>query len=122
MSLNKQTVEVYMQGFRESNHAKILSCLTDDVIWQMPGIYRHEGKEAFDKEIENENFEGRPTIQIHRMTEENNIVIAEGTVKGKVKGGADFEADFCDVFEMENMLIKSLTSYLMSKSASLKFE
>jgi hypothetical protein len=92
------------------------------VIWQMPGIYRHEGKEAFDKEIENENFEGRPTIQIHRMTEENNIVIAEGTVKGKVKGGADFEADFCDVFEMENMLIKSLTSYLMSKSASLKFE
>jgi ketosteroid isomerase-like protein len=122
MSLNKQTVEVYMQGFRESNHAKILSCLTDDVIWQMPGIYRHEGKEAFDKEIENENFEGRPTIQIHRMTEENNVVIAEGTVKGKVKGGADFEADFCDVFEMENMLIKSLTSYLMSKSASLKFE
>jgi ketosteroid isomerase-like protein len=122
MSLNKQTVEVYMQGFCESNHAKILSCLTDDVIWQMPGIYRHEGKEAFDKEIENENFEGRPTIQIHRMTEENNVVIAEGTVKGKVKGGADFEADFCDVFEMENMLIKSLTSYLMSKSASLKFE
>lgn len=122
MSLNKQTVEVYMQGFRESNHAKILSSLTDDVIWQMPGIYKHEGKDAFDKEIENENFEGKPTIQIHRMTEENNVVIAEGTVQGKVKGGGDFEADFCDVFVMENMLIKSLTSYLMSKSASLKFE
>lgn len=45
----------------------------------MPGIYKLEVKDAFDKEIENENFEGKPTIKIHRMT--NNVVIAEGTVQ-----------------------------------------
>ena len=70
---NKLTVEKYIEGFRESNHEKILSCLTDDIIWEMPGVYKHIGKVKFDKEIENENFVGSPTIQITRLIEENNI-------------------------------------------------
>lgn len=122
MTPNKQTVEKYMQGFRESDHEKVLSCLTDEVIWEMPGIYRHVGKEAFDKEIENENFVGSPTIQITRLVEEDNVVIAEGAVQGKMKNGGSLDAVFCDVFLMENNKIKQLTSYLMSKNASQKFE
>lgn len=122
MSENKKIVEKYMDGFRESNHQKILSCLSDDVIWEMPGIYKHSGKEAFDKEIENDNFVGSPTIQIHRLVEENNVVIAEGSVQASMKNGNTLDAVFCDVFVMDNEKIKQLTSYLMSKSASLKFE
>lgn len=76
MSENKETIERYMQGFRESDHAKVLSCLTDDVIWEMPGIYKHIGKEAFDREIENENFVGSSTIRLHRLVEEGSVVIA----------------------------------------------
>lgn len=110
-----------MQGFRESDHAKILSCLTDDVIWEMPGIYKHVGKEAFDKEIENENFVGSPTIQIHRLVEEGNVVIAEGAVQGEMVNGNKLDAVFCDVFVFEGTKIKQLTSYLMSKNASLNF-
>jgi len=122
MSENKKIVEKYMDGFRESNHQKILSCLSEDVVWEMPGIYKHVGKEAFDKEIENDNFVGSPTIQIHRLIEENNIVIAEGSVQASMKNGNLLDAVFCDVFVMENEKIKHLTSYLMSKNASLKFE
>lgn len=122
MSENKKIVEKYMDGFRESNHPKILSCLSEDVIWEMPGIYRHVGKEAFDKEIENDNFVGSPIIQIHRLVEENNVVIAEGSVQASMKNGNTLDAVFCDVFLMENEKIKQLTSYLMSKSVSLKFE
>lgn len=122
MSENKNTVEKYMDGFRASDHEKILSCLTEDIVWEMPGIYRYVGKEAFDKEIENENFEGSPTIQVMRLVEENNVVIAEGAVQGKMKNGSLLNAVFCDVFVMENYKIKQLTSYLMSKNASLKFE
>ena len=110
-----------MQGFRESDHTKILSCLTEDVIWEMPGIYKHVGKEAFDKEIENENFVGSPTIQLHRLVEEGNIVIAEGAVQGEMKNGNRLDAVFCDVFVFEGGKIKQLTSYLMSKNASLNF-
>jgi len=122
MSDNKKTVEKYIQGFRESDHKKILSCLTEDVVWEMPGIYKHVGKEEFDKEIENENFIGSPSIQIHKLVEENNVVIAEGSVQGAMKNGNKLDAVFCDVFVFEHNKIKQLTSYLMSKNASLHFD
>ena len=78
-------------------------------------MFRLSGKEAFDKEIENDNFIGSPTIQIIRMIEENNIVIVEGAVQSKMKNGDLLDAVFCDVFHMQNEKIKHLTSYLMNK-------
>ncbi len=116
MSENKLIIQHYIEGFIASDHAKILSCLTDDIQWYMPGIFSLTGKEAFDKEIENDLFEGSPTIQIIRMTEENNVVAAEGAVQAKIKAGGILDALFCDVFEMENGKIKRLTTYQMNKS------
>ncbi|MFT3795208.1 nuclear transport factor 2 family protein [Flavobacterium sp.] len=115
MSEQKQIVEKYMDGFRATDHQKILSCLTDDVIWELPGYYLHHGKAAFDKEIENPNAEGHPDIKIIRLVEEGNIVIAEGTVKAKFKDGNKLDAVFCDVFHFTNGKISKLTSYLMFK-------
>ena len=114
MSINKKTVNRYMEGFNATDHAKILSCLTEDVTWELPGVYLHKGKAAFDKEIENEAFTGSPVIKVSRMTEENNVVIAEGTVQATKKDGTVLHLVFCDVFDMENGLIKKLTSYLMT--------
>ena len=122
MSENKKIVERYMEGFRESDHQKILSCLTEDIIWEMPGVYKHIGKEEFDKEIENENFTGKPRIQIKRLVEENNIVIAEGSVQGEMVNGNKLDAVFCDVFILENEKIKKLTSYLMTLNSSISFQ
>ena len=122
MSENKKVVEKYMEGFRESDHQKILWCLTDDIVWEMPGVYKHIGKEEFDKEIENENFVGRPKIQIKRLVEENNVIIAEGSVQGEMINGNKLDAVFCDVFSMENGKIKKLTSYLMSLNTSMTFQ
>ncbi|MBO9730330.1 MAG: nuclear transport factor 2 family protein [Chitinophaga sp.] len=113
MSRNKATVTNYMAAFKEHDHVKILACLTDDVTWELPGVYSHKGKAAFDKEIENEGFAGKPVITVSRMTEENNIVIAEGNVQAQTKDGVIIHLVFCDVFEMENGLIKKLVSYLM---------
>src|SRR5687768_8215547 len=64
MTENKKTVETYMDGFRQSDHALILSCLTGDVEWEIPGAFHIKGKDAFDKEIENEAFVGKPTITV----------------------------------------------------------
>jgi ketosteroid isomerase-like protein len=52
MSAHKHTVELYIDGFNRSDHAQILSCLSDDVEWVMPGAFHVTGKEAFDREIE----------------------------------------------------------------------
>ncbi len=102
-----------MDGFRATDHAKILACLTDDVVWDMPGFFHHEGKEAFDKEIENPNADGHPDITITRLVEEDTIVIAEGAVKARMKDGNILDAVFCDVFHFSNGRINKLTTYLM---------
>jgi ketosteroid isomerase-like protein len=112
MTQNKETVATYMDGFRKSDHELILSCLTDDIEWELPGIFHIFGKESFDKEIENEAFVGRPTIIVTRMIEENNVVVAEGKVMATKREGSIFNAVFCDVFDMEDMKIKRIISYL----------
>ena len=104
-----------MEGFNSSDHAKILSCLTNDVVWDIPGYVHLKGKEQFDKEIENDAFEGSPTITITRLVEENDIVVAEGAVQNKMKNGGLLDALFCDVFHFSVGKIKQLTSYLMHK-------
>lgn len=110
---NKKVVEMYMDGFRTTDQAKILSCLADNVVWDMPGFFYHEGKEAFDKEIENRNADGHPDITITRLVEEGNIVVAEGSVKAKMKDATMLDAVFCDVFHFTDNKINKLTTYLM---------
>jgi uncharacterized protein len=111
MSPNKNTVQKYIDGFNRSDHAQILSCLTEDIEWLMPGNFHLIGKDAFDKEIENDAFTGSPTVRLTRMTEENDVVLAEGTVRVAWKGGGFLDAVFCDAFEMENAKIRRLTTY-----------
>lgn len=113
MTQNKQTVEKYLDGFRTSDHGQILSCLSEDVEWVIPGAFHLVGKQAFDGEIENPAFVGSPTIEIKRVVEENNVVIAEGTVRARRSEGGLLNAVFCDVFVMRDSLIRHLTSYIM---------
>ena len=113
ISKNKQTVQKYMDAFGKTDHATILSCLTDDIEWFIPGAFRITGKAAFDKEIENDAFVGSPTIKVSRMIEEEDVVIAEGSVRATRKDGGALNLLFCDVFEMRDAKIKRLTSYLM---------
>lgn len=112
MTENKSVVAEYLDGFRKSDHAQVLSCLTDDVEWEMPGAFHLTGKEAFDGEIENEAFVGRPEISVMRMVEEDDVVIVEGTVRANRRDGGVLQAQFCDVFVMKDGKIRRLTTYL----------
>ncbi len=113
MTPNKRTIEKYLDGFRRSDHEQILSCLTEDVEWVIPGAFHGVGKRAFDAEIENPAFVGSPAIETTRMVEEGDVVVAEGTVRAVRADGGRLHAVFCDVFLMRGTLIRHLTSYLM---------
>ena len=117
MSPNKQTVQKYMDAFTRTDHAEILSCLTEGVEWEIPGAFHVRGKAAFDKEIENDAFVGSPAIRVTRMTEEDDVVVAEGTVRCARRDGGLLNAVFCDVFVMEDAKIRHLTSYVMEVKA-----
>jgi ketosteroid isomerase-like protein len=106
-----------MEAFRKSDHAEVLACLTDDVEWVIPGAFHLQGKEAFDREIENEAFVGRPAIDVTRLIEEDEVVVAEGSVRSARRDGGVLNAVFCDVFVMREARIRHLTSYLMEVKA-----
>lgn len=113
MSRNKETVQAYMDAFARTDHAGVLACLTDDVEWVLPGAFHLTGKEAFDGEIENDAFVGSPAITVTRMAEEDDVVIAEGSVRSTRRDGGLLNLVFCDVFVMRDAKIRHLTSYLM---------
>jgi ketosteroid isomerase-like protein len=113
MTENKKTVDRYMDGFRRSDHAQILSCLTDDVEWEIPGAFHVRGKDAFDTHIEDEGFVGRPHITVKRQVEEDGVVVAEGAVRAGRTDGTFLTLVFCDVFELRDGKIRRLISYLM---------
>ena len=112
MSENQRTVDKYMDGFRRSDHAQILSCLADDVEWEIPGGFHLTGKVAFNREIENEAFVGSPAITVTRMIEERDVVVAEGSVQARRRDGTILNLRFCDVFLFHRGRIRHLTSYL----------
>jgi uncharacterized protein len=113
MTDNKKLVDRYMDGFRRSDHEQILSCLTEDVEWEIPGAFHVRGKEAFDTHIEDEGFVGRPHITVTRLIEDDAVVVAEGSVRTQRADGTSLNLAFCDVFEMEGGKIRRLISYLM---------
>jgi len=113
MTPNKTMVQAYMDGFRKTDRSQILSCLTDDVEWVIPGAFRVQGKDDFAKHIVDDGFAGQPTITVSRMTEEENVVVAEGSVRAPKQDGTFLDLVFCDVFDMRNGKIRRLVSYLM---------
>ena len=113
MSTRKNVVQKYIEGFRRTDHALILSCLTDDVVWVLHGYKTLHGKAAFDAEIENDAFEGSPTLTIDGLIEEGDAVVAIGSGSAAKKGGERFAFVFCDVFTFRGDLISRLESYLV---------
>src|SRR5688500_19498929 len=113
MTPNKQTVTRYMDGFRATDRELILSCLTEDVSWSIPGMFDVRGKAAFADHIVDEGFAGKPSITVSRLVEENDVVVAEGSVKAPRESGDILNLAFCDVFEMRDGKIARLISYLV---------
>ena len=114
MSQNKRTIQKYLEGFAKTDHAEILSCLTDDVEWVGPAAFHTRGKDAFNKQLENSLFVGSPTITVTRMTEENDVIATEGSLRCASRDGGFISAVFCDVFVMQNAKIRHLTLYVVA--------
>ena len=114
MTANQRTVEKYLDGFRRTDREQILSCLTDDVRWVIPGVFDVHGKDGFERHIVDEGFTGAPEITVTRMIEADDVVVAEGAVLAPRTDGTTLSLVFCDVFDMAaDARIRRLVSYLM---------
>jgi ketosteroid isomerase-like protein len=111
MSPHKAIVNKYIDGFRRSDHAQILSCLSDDILWQLHGYKTLRGKSAFDAEIENDAFEGSPTITLDQIIEEGFTVVATGSGSVAKRSGERMKFVFSEVFTFAGDSISRLDTY-----------
>jgi ketosteroid isomerase-like protein len=114
-TVKKRVVERYIEGFRAADHEMILACLTDDVAWEMPPYFKLRGRTAFDNAIENDASSGLPDIQLIRLIEEGDIVVAEGAVQVALNAGGSVDALFCDVFHFRDDKICRLVTYQVDR-------
>jgi ketosteroid isomerase-like protein len=113
VSSRKRTVDAYFDGFRESDHEAILALLSDEVVWVIHGHGRVEGKEAFDREIENDAFEGSPKLTVERLIEEGDTIVAPHLGEGRLRGGDGFTFAGVTVFGFDGELISLVESYIV---------
>ena len=102
-SRNIQTVNAYLDGFRKNDHEQILSCLTDDIEWTVFGAFHLTGKEAYDKAIDGApEFIDPPELEVVRMVEEGDVVMAELTGSVARDSGEVMRMSMAEVFVMRN--------------------
>jgi ketosteroid isomerase-like protein len=117
VSANKAGVEKYIEAFNRRDREAIISCLADDVVWEIPrthlGAGRAVGKEAFaDEALKSPSGTMTKTTL---LVEEGDVVVAEGAVTTRTPDGQPFNLIFCDVFVIRDGRISRLTSYLAQR-------
>ena len=103
ISRNIEAVNTYLDGFRKNDHKQILSCLTDDIKWTVFGAFHLTGKEAYDKAIDGApEFIDPPTLDVVRIVEQDNVVMAELTGTARRAEGGEMRMSMAEVFVMRD--------------------
>lgn len=110
VSPNKKLIETYLTT---TDKSKLGPLLADDVEWvewgdgvPASGVITR-GKEAHLRNYGDDELRG----EVHRLTEENNVVVAEGTAHVTKKDGSSLSVRYVDIFELENGKIKRKSSF-----------
>ncbi len=118
MSPNKKLVETYLDGFRTNDHAAILSCLTDDIRWTVFGHFRLTGKQAYDEAIDGPDFVGPPTLEVVRMVEEGDTVMAELRGTAPQRNGEPVRMSMAEVFVIRDGRIAERRAWVIPLSGN----
>ena len=113
MSVHKLVVERYFDGFRKTDHEQILACLTDDIVWTVFGHFRLAGKAAYDAAIEGPGWVGPPRLQVVRMVEQGDVVMAELYGGAPQPGGGSVRLSMAEVFVMRDGLIAERRAWVV---------
>jgi uncharacterized protein len=115
MSPNKKVVQTYQSSLGNLDWPAVASCLAEDVerVEWADGFPASgvpvRGKAAVIKEMEAPR---KFQIQATRMTEENDVVVAECVVHVPLDKGGRFVGRALSVYELENGKIKRMTSFV----------
>jgi ketosteroid isomerase-like protein len=113
MSANTDTVQRYLDGFRTNDHAQILSCVTDDIAWTVFGAFHLTGKQAYDEAIEGPGWVAPPELDVVRMVEQDDVVMAELLGRVRTATGEVRRLSMAEVFVMRDGLIAERRAWVI---------
>ena len=115
MTQQKAVVERYTDGFRTGDLEKILSCLTDDVVWELHGAKTLVGKDAFAAEADSA---GGPNPQLTldrlvgpQLARTGDAVAVLGHGSGEFGNGDPVDFTYAEVFTFTDGLVSRLDTF-----------
>ena len=84
------------------DHEQILSCLSDDIEWTVFGAFHLTGKRAYDEAIDGPDFAGPPRLDVVRMVEQDDVVMAELYGEAPRPDGTVLRMSMAEVFRMRD--------------------
>jgi|KBSSwiStaDraftv2_1062776.scaffolds.fasta_scaffold903368_2 ketosteroid isomerase-like protein len=111
MPAHQAVVERYIEGFRRGDHAQVLACLADDVVWVLHGHRAVRGKAAFQAEIATDMFDGTPTLEVFRSVEQGDAVAVFGGGSVTRKNGDIADFAFSELFVFSGDRIVRIETY-----------
>jgi uncharacterized protein len=112
MTPRKRVIERWAECFAHQDWKGMLGLFTDDVErWEVGSPTRTHGKVEFEKEVLPGPEVARLGMQVHKMIEEGDVVVAEGLAHVFKKDGSTINIQFCDIFEFQGEKIRRITAY-----------
>ena len=112
-SAGKALVEKYIDGFNRLDKAQILSCLTEDIKWTVFGYFQLQGKPAYGDAITSPDFVGPPRLEIIRMVEEGDTIMAEIHGEADHRDGHTMRMAMGEVFVLRDGLIAERRAFVI---------
>jgi ketosteroid isomerase-like protein len=86
-------------------------------VWVVHGYRTLHGKETFDAEIENDTAVGSPVLNVDRLIEEGDTVVAVGNGAMTLKDGGTVPFVFTEVFTFQSDRITRLETFHINLTA-----
>jgi len=100
-------------AFAKGRMQEILAGVTDDVVWDVVGEHRLEGKAAFRRYLESLPKPEAKALRLYRVITHGR----DAAVDGALETGSGAVMRFCDVYtfkDTKNNLIRSIHSYAIA--------
>ena len=116
---NKQLVQRVFDELSNGNSRPLLELLSDDVTWIVMGRTRWSGAYRGKPKVLNDllgalrgRLADRYRASAQRIIAEGPYVVVQARGQATTKAGAEYNNEYCFVYEFENGRIKEVTEYL----------
>jgi len=112
----KEFIQSLIEAFDENDVERILSHLSEDIVWNIVGNDTFTGKKSI-----RDFFNAYPDMKMLSSTKDHFVIDGDtAVVDGEVVcehavTGARQDMFYCDIYQLENGKVRKMTSYCIDK-------